>query len=500
MSFQKQTADERPQGRPAAILERNCGKCDSTRLASGLRKPYIKRAGCYGFTVASFPIVPRPVELHQNLHERWKFEIRINTKGFHVTNRTDRVELLAPAGSLEKLEIAVHYGADAVYLGGKDFSLRQYAGNFSHDEMAAAIDLAHEHDVRVYVACNIFTRSDDAASLERYLHRLRELSPDGIIVADPSVLLAARRLAPTIPVHMSTQANTTNPETARFWKTMGAARVNAARELSLSEVREMAENSGVAVEVFAHGAMCMAYSGRCLLSSFLAGRDGNRGLCAQACRWRYALVEAKRPGQFMPVAEDAHGTYIFNARDLSMIRHIPELIETGVAALKIEGRMKGINYLASVVKTYREAIDAYYRSPEAYRIEPHWIEELDGVSRRGTCTGFYFGSPEASLSDGWSVDRTEERLLVGKVLERMAENRCRIDVRNPFSRGERLQGISPSGLPRPAVVMDIRDADGIPMDRAVPGATVTASLDSDWHRFDLLRKTVPAPNSKTSNR
>lgn len=409
----------------------------------------------------------------------------------------DRVELLAPAGNFEKLEIAIHYGADAVYLGGKEFSLRSFSGNFTLEEMARAISLVHKHGLRVYVACNIYSRNSDQEAIAAYLRKLAELRPDGLIVADPAVLLAAKREAPGIPLHVSTQANTTNHVTAKFWKTTGACRVNAARELSLSEIREMVEKAGVAIEVFVHGAMCMAYSGRCLLSSFLAGRDGNRGLCAQACRWRYTLIEEKRPGHFMPVAEDEQGAYIFNSKDLCMIRHIPDLIRTGVASFKIEGRMKGIHYLASVVKTYREAIDAYYRNPSSYRVEAGWIEALEGVTRRGYSTGFYFDNPAETIPEYQTVARTETRQLVGKILENLGQNRYRVEVRNTFHRGELLEGLSPEGAPRQTAVADIRDDAGTPLERAVPGLPLIVALDRGWKTFDLLRKPVASPTTGT---
>ncbi len=416
-----------------------------------------------------------------------------------MATHPDRVELLAPAGNFEKLEIAIHYGADAVYIGGKAFSLRSFSGNFTLEEMARAVSLVHKHGLKIYVACNIYSRNSDQEAIAAYLRELAELKPDGLIVADPAVLLAARQEAPGIPLHISTQANTTNHVTARFWKTAGACRVNAARELSLSEIREMVEKAGVAVEVFVHGAMCMAYSGRCLLSSFLAGRDGNRGLCAQACRWRYSLVEEKRPGHFMPVAEDEQGAYIFNSKDLCMIRHIPDLIRTGIVSLKIEGRMKGIHYLASVVKTYREAIDAYYQSPSSYRVEPRWIEELDGVTRRGYSTGFYFGNPAETVPDYQTAARTEKRQLVGKILEKMGQNRYRVEVRNTFYKGDRLEGLSPEGPPRKTAVTEIRDDAGIPLERAVSGVPLIVTLDNaGWNKSDLLRKSVTPQPTRVS--
>ena len=313
--------------------------------------------------------------------------------------QAQKIELLAPAGNLEKLRTAIHYGADAVYLSGKAHSLRTHAGNFGLDEMREAVRLAHQAGVRVYVAVNAFARPDEMAPLRTYLTALREIRPDALIVADPGVIRLAGDILPEIPIHLSTQANTTNPASARFWKDHGVTRINAARELSLSEIRAISADGGLEVEAFVHGAMCIAYSGRCLLSSYMTERHSNQGQCAHPCRWRYAVVEEQRPGQYMPVTEDAGGTYIFNSKDLCMIDHLPEMIGAGIASLKIEGRQKGINYLAAAVKTYRAAIDTYYQSPAEYRVRPQWKKELAPITPRPYCTGFYLGDPDAVLAD-----------------------------------------------------------------------------------------------------
>jgi putative protease len=403
-----------------------------------------------------------------------------------------KVELLAPAGNFEKMEVAIHFGADAVYLGGKQFSLRHQADNFDLDALARAVDLAHRSHTRVYVACNVYSRNSDQDALFTYLRRLSTIGPDGIIAADPAVVTTALREAPGIPVHISTQANTTNHVTAGFWKSVGASRINAARELSLEELRVMVQKSGIEVEVFVHGAMCIAYSGRCLISSFLSGRDGNRGHCAQSCRWRYALVEEKRPGHYHPIAEDAHGTYFFNSKDLCMIEHIPELIESGVASLKIEGRMKGLTYLAAVVKSYRAAIDAYYRSPTRYIVEPQWLADLNAVARRGHCTGFFFGRPEETVPDYRQCIRSEKRRLVGKIVEKIGTDRYRIDVKNGFHSGESLDALSAHGSAESAIVADLVDAEQFPTDRAVSGTFVVATLPGlRLERLDLLTRAAP---------
>jgi putative protease len=403
------------------------------------------------------------------------------------------VELLAPAGNFEKLEVALHYGADAVYIGGMDFSLRKNAGNFSPEEMEHAVRFVHDAGRRVYVALNVFVRNADLEPLARYLRRLAEWQPDGLIVADPAVFTAARREAPRLPVHVSTQANVTSVAAARFWSSMGARRINAARELSIEEIREMVAGAGCQVEVFAHGAMCMAYSGRCLLSSFLAGRDGNRGDCAQSCRWRYTLTEEKRPGVHMPVLEHGTGTTILSARDLCMIRHLPDLLRTGVAAVKIEGRMKGIHYLAAVVRTYRSAIDAIRRKPGAYRIEPWWIEELEGVTQRGYGTGFYYGAPDPAAR---SVARPPKRRLAAKVVARTGQGRYRVDVRSPFRKTENLERVPRSGPPAGVALGEIRDGAGIPLERAVPGEPAELEIAGELEPLDLLRVLLPESDTE----
>lgn len=306
-----------------------------------------------------------------------------------------RIELLAPAGSFEKLEIAIHYGADAVYLAGKDFSLRNFSGNFSAIDMTRAIQLAHANGVRVYVACNIYPRNSEIPAIADFLAGLKDIQPDAVIIADAGIFMQAREIIPNIPVHISTQANTTSFQSALFWKSLGAGRIISARELSLEEIREMSRQTGMEIEAFVHGAMCISYSGRCLLSSFMAKRDANRGMCTHPCRWNYAVVEETRPGQYMPIVEDERGTYLFNSRDLCMIDHLPAMIDAGITSLKIEGRMKGINYLASVVKVYREALDACLSDIKAYQVRDDWRYELDSISHRPYGTGFYLNDPDA---------------------------------------------------------------------------------------------------------
>ena len=297
-------------------------------------------------------------------------------------------ELLAPAGSLEKLKVAVTYGADAVYLGGRHFSLRAGAGNFDEKEMAEGIRFAHQKGARVYVTVNIFARNSDLVDLREYIHRIYSAGVDGIIVSDPGIVAYVRQMHPELAVHLSTQANTTNWAAALFWKKLGVSRIVLARELSLDEIREIRERVELDLEVFVHGAMCIAYSGRCLLSSYLAGRDANLGDCAQSCRWRYRLVEEKRPGEYLALEEDDRGSYILGSRDLCLIEHIPELVRAGVHSFKIEGRMKSAHYVATVVKTYREALNAYREDPDNYRPDPAWLDEISKVSHREYTKGF----------------------------------------------------------------------------------------------------------------
>lgn len=399
-----------------------------------------------------------------------------------------KIELLAPAGNPEKLDIAMHYGADAVYLGGREFSLRNHSGNFTLEEMASAAVRAHRRGVKVYVACNIYPRNFELDAISRYLKTVEEIGVDAVIVADPGVLTVAREIIPRMPLHLSTQANTTSIDCVRFWEKQGVRRINMARELSLAEIREIASGSTAEIEAFVHGAMCMAYSGRCLLSGFLAGRESNRGLCAHPCRWKYAVVEEFRPGQYMPVVEDDRGAYIFSSRDLCMIRHVPEMIEAGLTALKIEGRMKGINYLASTVKVYREAIEAACSGRPAPRARAEWIEELSRVDSRGFCTGFYFGEPPMSASASPPPPRSREWRFVAKVMESAGPRRAVVEVRNKLFEGDAVEVLSPGVPLRSDAILEIRDSLDRPASFAQPGSRVTVTLENDCLPNDLFRR------------
>lgn len=401
-----------------------------------------------------------------------------------------KIELLAPAGTPEKLEIAVHYGADAVYLAGRDFSLRNFSANFSLEEMHAARRLTREKEVRMYVAVNIYSRNSEAQAIADYLTSLEAIEPDALIVADPAIFSQARKLLPYVPLHVSTQANTTNTGTARFWRDLGASRVNAARELTLAEIRQMAAESGVDVEAFVHGAMCIAYSGRCLLSGYMKKRESNRGMCCQPCRFHYTLMEQTRPGQYFPIAEDPRGSYVFNSRDLCMIEHIPAMIDAGICSLKIEGRMKSIHYLAGVVKVYREAIDAWYRDPDAYRVLERWLTELSAISHRGYCTGFYFGDPDqaaANLDDVIHPGYT----FVAKVLDKTPDGGVRVLVKNKILSGDAVNLLCPDGPTREDTIQRIVDPHGLTQSQAQPGSTVILYLDRPPAPLDLIRRREP---------
>ena len=404
-----------------------------------------------------------------------------------MTERIKKAELLAPAGNFEKLRIAIHYGADAVYLAGKNFSLRNFSDNFTIDELASAVAFSRKHGVKVYVACNIYSRNVEQQDITNYLEKLSEIGPDAVIVADPGIFMEARTVIPQIPLHLSTQANTTNYKSAVFWKNLGAKRINVARELSLNEVKEIARCSGVEIEAFVHGAMCISYSGRCLLSNFMANRASNRGLCAHPCRWKYALVEELRPGKYFPFAEDHRGAYIFNSKDLCMIEHIPEMLEAGIASLKIEGRMKGINYLASTVKFYREAIDAYLENPEKYDIKEYWLEELGKIHHRGYSTGFYFGDPD-QISPVYEFKNNRIQIFLGKVIDNAGGIGVSIDVRNKIFQGEVIEVLSRKGPVRQDKIVDILDPHGQSIPFAQPGSKVTILLDHDCLPNDIIRR------------
>ena len=357
-----------------------------------------------------------------------------------------KIELLAPAGDLEKLKIAIDYGADAVYFGGEAFGLRAGAGNFTKEEIREGAKYAHERGKKIYMTVNIFAHNEDIRLLPDFLRGIADLEIDAFLVSDPGVIAVFREILPDAVLHLSTQANTTNYMTAKFWYDMGISRIVAAREMSFEELREFRREipEDMEIEAFVHGAMCISYSGRCLMSNFMTVRDANRGACAHPCRWNYSLMEEKRPGEYFPVEEDQRGTYVFNSKDLFMIGHIPEMVEAGIASAKIEGRMKTIFYAATVVRVYREAIDRYYADPASYRFRPEWLEELSKVSNRHFTTGFFLGRPDESAQNYESSAYIRKYDFIGIVRSYDGETgSALIEQRNHFRVGDEIEIFGP---------------------------------------------------------
>ena len=378
-------------------------------------------------------------------------------------------ELLIPASSLEVLKTAVVFGADAVYIGGEAFGLRAKAKNFSMEEIQEGIAFAHAHDVKVYITANILAHNGDLSGVRAYFEELKEIKPDALIISDPGVFMIAREVCPEIDIHISTQANNTNYGTYQFWHQLGARRVVTARELSMAELKEIREKApaDLEMETFIHGAMCISYSGRCLLSNYFTGRDANRGACTHPCRWKYAIVEETRPGEYMPVYENERGTYIFNSKDLCMIEHIPELIDSGIDSFKIEGRMKTALYVATVARTYRKAIDDYLESPELYQKNMDWyLDQISNCTYRQFTTGFFFGKPDESAQIYDNNTYVKEYTYLGIIGECTADGLYRIEQRNKFSVGEQIEIMKPDGRNIPAVVRRIVDEEGQEMQSA----------------------------------
>ena len=400
-------------------------------------------------------------------------------------------ELLAPAGNFEKLKIAVFYGADAVYLGGSRFSLRARAANFSEEGIVQAVAYAHEHRVRVYCTVNIFAHEADFSGLDDYLRFLAEAGVDGLIVADPGILLRAREVAPGLPIHLSTQANVTNAASARFWASQGVRRLNLARELSLAEISAIRGGCEAELEVFVHGALCISYSGRCLLSTYLTGRSANQGDCAHPCRYRYQLMEEKRPGQYFPVEEDERGTYIFNAKDLCLLRWLPELLAAGVDCLKIEGRMKSIAYVGQTVRLYRAALD--HLAMSSGPLPPSFAQELALLGSRGFTENFINGQPGPGDMLYEATHLPPQAVPVGVVREGGATPL--VEVRNPIMLGDRLTYLAPGLRNYELTVLAMqRQATGKAVTRANPNDLIWLTGKGgppDWEEHALLRQSVP---------
>lgn len=401
-------------------------------------------------------------------------------------------ELLIPASSLEVLKTAVMFGADAVYIGGEAFGLRAKAKNFSMEDMKEGIAFAHAHGVRVYVTANILAHNADLAGVEAYFEELKEIHPDALIIADPGIFQIAKRICPEIERHISTQANNTNYETYLFWHELGAKRVVSARELSLEEIKEIRAHipEEMEIETFVHGAMCISYSGRCLLSNYFTGRDANQGACTHPCRWKYAVVEETRPGEYMPVYENERGTYIFNSKDLCMIEYIPEILKAGIDSLKIEGRMKTALYVATVARTYRKAIDDYQKDPALYRKNMPWyLDQISNCTYRQFTTGFFFGKPGDASQIYDSNTYVKEYTYLGIVGERNEEGLYRIEQRNKFSVGETIEVMKPDGENLSVTVRRIVNEDGMEQESAPhPKQVLYLDVGTEMDRYDILRR------------
>lgn len=400
-------------------------------------------------------------------------------------------ELLIPASSLEVLKVAVIFGADAVYIGGEAFGLRAKAKNFSMEEMKEGIAFAHAHDVKVYVTANILAHNSDLEGVRAYFEELKAIGPDALIIADPAIFEIAGEVCPEIERHISTQANNTNYGTYNFWHKLGATRVVTARELSLEEIKEIRANipKELEIETFVHGAMCISYSGRCLLSNYLVGRDANQGACTHPCRWKYSIVEETRPGEYMPVFENERGTYIFNSKDLCMIEHIPELLEAGIDSLKVEGRMKTALYVATVARTYRKAIDDYQKDPELYRQNMPWyLDQISNCTYRQFTTGFFFGKPDETSQIYDNNTYVKEYTYLGIIGEEK-DGLYRIEQRNKFSVGETIEVMKPNGENVEVMVKRILTEDGAEQDSAPhPKQVLYVDLGIQVDQYDILRR------------
>ncbi len=405
--------------------------------------------------------------------------------------REGKPELLVPASSLEVLKTAVIFGADAVYIGGEAFGLRAKAKNFSPEDMAEGIAFAHAHNVKVYVTANILAHNGDLEGARRYFEELKALKPDALIISDPGMFMIAKEICPEIEIHISTQANNTNYQTYRFWWQQGAKRVVSARELSLAEIRQIRDNipQEMEIESFIHGAMCISYSGRCLLSSYFTGRDANRGACTHPCRWKYAVVEEQRPGEYFPVYENERGTYIFNSKDLCMIEHVPEIVAAGIDSFKIEGRMKTALYVACVARTYRKAIDDFFASEETYRENMAWYRaEIAKCTYRQFTTGFYFGKPNENTQIYDSNTYVNESVYLGMVDLVDERGFAKFEQKNKFCVGDVIEIMKPDGRNVSAKVLSMYNEDGEAVESCPHSKQVLyAKLSEQVNKYDIMR-------------
>lgn len=405
--------------------------------------------------------------------------------------RVGKPELLIPASSLEVLKTAVIFGADAVYIGGEAFGLRAKAKNFSPEDMKAGIEFAHERDVRVYVTANILAHNNDLEGAREYFKELKELKPDALIISDPGMFMIAQEVCPEIEIHISTQANNTNYQTYKFWWQQGAKRVVSARELSLKEIKEIRNNipEEMEIESFIHGAMCISYSGRCLLSNYFTGRDANQGACTHPCRWKYSVVEEKRPGEYLPVYENERGTYIFNSKDLCMIEYIPEIIDAGIDSLKIEGRMKTALYVACVARTYRKAIDDFFESEEKYRENMQWYrEEISKCTYRQFTTGFYFGKPDENTQIYDNNTYVNDYVYLGIIDKIDERGLARFEQRNKFCVGDNIEIMKPDGRNIKTKVLAMYNAEGEAVESCPHSKqTLYVELSEKPQIYDIIR-------------
>lgn len=368
-------------------------------------------------------------------------------------------ELLAPAGNLEKLQAALIYGADAVYFGGKNFSLRAYGDNFTREEILQAVEFTHARGKKIYAAVNVFAHNSDLDALADYLKFLDCAGVDAVLISDLGVMTLARET--NLTIHVSTQANVTNWRAAKFFHELGATRIVLARELTREEISDIKQNCAAELEIFVHGAMCISYSGRCWLSKFLTGRDANQGACTHSCRWKYNLVEETRAGEFFPVSEDKRGSYVMNSKDLCLLPYLGEVIQSGVASLKIEGRMKSVNYVAGVVKVYREAIDSYCDNPDAFTIRDEWLSELDKVAHRPYTTGFFLSDGNSTeIHDTSKPSRSADFLGIVRSFDASTMT-ATIEQRGKFSVGERVEFLQPHEKTFSQTITEMRDAEGL---------------------------------------
>ncbi len=403
-----------------------------------------------------------------------------------------KIELLAPAGDLEKLKTAVRYGADAVYFGGELFSLRASAGNLSIDEMQEAMEFLHENNAKGYLTINIYAHNEDIEPLKEYVKKIKDVPIDAFIISDPGVIQIVRDEIPDAEIHLSTQANTTSYMSALFWVNQGVKRIVTAREMSLKEIKELRDHlpDDVEIESFVHGAMCISYSGRCLLSNFMTGRDANHGQCTHPCRWKYHLVEEQRPGEYFPIEEDERGSYIMNSRDLCMLDSLPDMIDAGITSLKIEGRMKSAYYVATVVSAYRRALDAYLENPETYVYDPAWFDELCKASHREFTHGFFYHKPTDEDQNYLTSDYVRDYSFIGVVMgEDPDTGETIVQQRNKFSIGDTIEVMSPRQSFYEETVTTMRDEEGKHIESAPhPKQVLRIPFEHKPVKYSILRK------------